>query len=153
MRIGVISDTHGRFDPKVAELFRGVAHILHAGDIGDEAIVGELRKLAPVTAVAGNVDRFPIAARYPKAQVVEIGGRTILMTHFQPSPAVMAKHLKGRRPDVIVFGHSHRPAVEWDDGILLLNPGSAGQQRFGLARTVALLDVADELRPEIVPLE
>ncbi len=153
MIIGVISDTHGRFDRKVAELFQGVDHILHAGDIGDEAIVDELRKLAPVTAVAGNVDRYPIAARYPKTQIVEFDGRTILLTHIQPSPAAMAKHLKGRRPDVIVFGHSHRPAVERDDGVLFLNPGSAGQKRFGLPRSVALLEVADELRPEIVSLE
>ena len=153
MVIGVISDTHGRFDPEVVEVFQGVDHILHAGDIGDETVVDELRKLAPVTAAAGNVDRYPIAARYPKTQIVEIDHRVMLVTHIRPSPATVAKHLRGRRPDVIVFGHSHRPAVEWDDGVLLLNPGSAGQSRFGLPRTVALFEVADELRPEIVSLE
>ena len=153
MIVGVIADTHGRLDPKVAELFQGVDHILHAGDIGDEAVLDELRKLAPVTAVAGNVDRYPLAAKYPKTQIVEIGGRAILVTHIRPDPAATAKHLNERRPDAVVFGHSHRPAVEWDDGVLFLNPGTAGQKRFQVPRTVALLEVGDGLRPEIVSLE
>jgi len=66
---------------------------------------------------------------------------------------MVVEHLGGKRPDVIVFGHSHRPAVEWDDGVLFLNPGSAGQKRFQLPRSVALLEVGDELRPKIVSLE
>jgi uncharacterized protein len=152
LRIGIISDTHGLLRPEVAQRFAGVEHIVHAGDIGSPDIIAELRRIAPVTAIRGNVDTGAWAQDYPETTTVRCGGRTVHVLHdlkqlgFDPSLCGI---------DVVVSGHSHRARSETIDGVLYLNPGSAGPRRFRLPITLATLELsAGTLRPvieELVP--
>jgi uncharacterized protein len=148
--IGVLSDTHGRLDAAVPGLFAGVTHIVHAGDVGS-GVLEPLRAVAPVTAVAGNVDGW-LADELPLEATLEIAGRRLLVAHVRER--VRRDHepaLEGY--DVVITGHSHRFAEIWEEGVLYLNPGGAGQARFGLPRTVALLHIGeDDLRVERLEL-
>jgi uncharacterized protein len=152
MLIGVISDTHGFLDPRVPELFAGVDHILHGGDIGSNAIILKLEEIAPVTAVLGNTDP-PLG--YRETEAVELGGRKFLVHHIvdprAPSEGLQ-RHLARERPDAVVFGHTHKPFSETMGGILFFNPGYAGQQRFKLERSVALLEIDESIRPKFLNL-
>jgi putative phosphoesterase len=151
--IGVVSDTHGYYDPLLDDLFAGAAGIVHAGDIGDYGILARLSVLAPLTAVAGNTDQPFVTANLPLEAEVEIAGLRIIVCHI--SATLMARHDPGREGfDLVVSGHSHRAAVEWREATLFLNPGSAGRARFGQTRTAALVSVKGG-RPEarIVTLE
>ncbi len=140
MKIGVISDTHNFLDSRIPALFAGVQHILHGGDIGLPKLLQALRQIAPVTAVSGNTD--DPALRYRPTHVLELAGRKFLVYHIvnprAPSEPVR-KLLAEERPDVVVFGHTHKPFNEVLGGILFLNPGYAGKSRFGLPRSVAIL--------------
>ena len=145
MRIGIISDTHGLLRPEVAARFAGVHHIIHAGDIGRPEVISELRKIAPVTAIRGNIDRAAWAAEYPPTAVVELAGRSIYVLHnlaeldLDPAAAGI---------DVVVSGHSHRPKIETVGGVVYLNPGSAGPRRFSLPIALATLELSgDAIRP------
>ena len=147
LRIGIISDTHGLLRPEAAQRLAGVAHIIHAGDIGRRDVLEGLRRIAPLTAIRGNVDTGDWAKEYPDTQVVRLGERSFYVLHdlqeLQIDPA-------GRGIDVVVSGHSHRPRVETIDGVLYLNPGSAGPRRFKLPITLATLELsASALRPVI----
>ena len=139
-RIGVIADTHGVLPAQVAALFAGVERIIHAGDVGGEAILGALREIAPLTAVAGNNDD---ASGYEIARVVA-GGMRILVTHILPRPRALGRHVRqalAREPaDVVVFGHSHLPHDEVVDGVRFFNPASAGPRRFDYPRAVGILE-------------
>jgi hypothetical protein len=141
MRIGVISDTHNFLDPKIPGIFAGVNHIVHGGDIGVPGILAELRKIAPVTAVSGNTDEPGF--RYEETQVVELGGLKVLVHHIvnplQLLPP-MQELLLHHKPQLVVFGHTHKPFHEWVDRTLFFNPGYAGKSRFGMERTVAILN-------------
>ena len=138
MRIGVISDTHGLLRPEALAALAGVEHILHAGDVGDIGILAALREVAPVTAIRGNVDQWGECAELPATDFVELGGKVFYLVHsvhdldINPVVAGVA---------VVVSGHSHRPGIETRDGVLYLNPGSAGPRRFDLPVTVALVEV------------
>jgi putative phosphoesterase len=137
--VGLISDTHGFWDPAVAAIFTGVDHILHAGDVGSPRIVLELERIAPVTAVLGNVDA---GLPYRETEVVTVCARTFLIHHIvEPSRLddALVERLARARPDAVIFGHTHRPFAERIDGVLFVNPGSAGPQRFNLRRSVAIL--------------
>ncbi len=140
VRIGVISDTHNFFDPKIPGFFEGVDHILHGGDIGNPSIILQLEAIAPVTAVLGNTDDSAI--RFRETEVVEIDGRKFLVHHIV-NPRALAEPLQERigreQPEVVIFGHTHKPFRETLDGILYFNPGYAGQSRFGMERSVAIL--------------
>jgi putative phosphoesterase len=143
LRIGVISDTHGQLRAEVHAAFAGVDHILHAGDIGGEDVLAELRTLAPVTAVAGNVDGFRCGDAGAEARVV-IGGLRFFLTHIldrpsQPRPEVV-RELRRAPADVVVFGHSHLPHDEKRDGIWYFNPASAGPRRFDYPVSVGLFE-------------
>jgi uncharacterized protein len=139
-RIAVISDTHNYLDPRIPKLFTGVDHIFHAGDIGLPAILLQLEQIAPVTAVLGNTD--DPGFHYKQTEVTKLAGRRFLVHHIV-NPQSLAEPLKARiareRPDVVVFGHTHKPFCETLDGILFFNPGYAGKPRFGLQRSVAIL--------------
>ena len=153
MKIGVISDTHGWLDPKVLELFNGVSHILHAGDIGPDAIIGELETIAPVTAVIGNTDT---SSNFRLTEVVTLAGRKFLVHHIV-DPYALKEELQLRvareRPDVVVFGHTHKAFCETSNGVLFFNPGSAGKPKFGRGRTAAILHCEEkEIRPEFLAL-
>ena len=154
LRIGVISDTHNYFDPRIPSLFDGADHILHAGDIGLPAIVLALEQIAPVTAVLGNTD--DPGFHYQETEVVEVAGRKFLLHHIV-RPQSQADPIKARiareRPDVVVFGHTHRPYYQTLGGVLYFNPGYAGKARFGLARSVAILHCGERgIRAEYLPL-
>jgi putative phosphoesterase len=134
-RIGVISDTHGYLDPRVLEEFAGVDHIIHAGDVMDVRILEALAAIAPVTAVAGNMDEGKLG-KLPREVAGKVGGITFIVGHKQKR---LLKRLSlgkiegvGRYdlPDLVVSGHDHLPAVEWVDGTLYLNPGSASSPHF-----------------------
>jgi uncharacterized protein len=147
LRIGIISDTHGLLRPEAAQRLAGVAHIIHAGDIGRADVLVGLRRIAPFTAIRGNVDTGDWAKEYPDTQVVRLGERSFYVLHdlqeLQIDPA-------GCGIDVVISGHSHRPRVETIDGVLYLNPGSAGPRRFKLPITLATLELsAGGLRPVI----
>ena len=153
MKIGVISDTHGWLDPKVPELFAGVSHILHAGDIGPDALIAELETIAPVTAVIGNTDG---SSTFRLTECVTLAGRKFLVHHIV-EPRALKEELRLRvareRPDAVVFGHTHKAFCETVNGVLFFNPGSAGKPRFGRGRTAAILHCdGKEIRPELLTL-
>jgi len=136
MRVGVISDTHGLLRPEAVAALNGVDHILHAGDVGDPAILDTLAAIAPLSAIRGNIDRTGACASLPPTEILDLGGSTIYMLHglndldLDPVAAGI---------DIIVSGHSHQPLIERRKGVLYLNPGSAGPRRFSLPVSVAFL--------------
>ena len=153
MLLGIISDTHNFLDPQIFKLFKGVDHILHGGDIGQPAIILALEQIAPVTAVCGNTDAPGF--HYRQTEVVEVAGRKFLVHHIvnPHAPEAIASRMVRERPDVVVFGHTHKQFCETLGGILFFNPGYAGKSRFGMARSVALLHCgAAGIRPEYLPL-
>lgn len=136
--IGVISDTHGHLYPEVARELEGVDHIIHAGDIGAYDVLTALRRIAPMTAVRGNVDMGGWADALPSRVEVELGGVCVVVAHIAPRADGAGR---AGQPVVVVAGHSHIAAEEWRDEVLYLNPGSAGPRRFGRPRTLARLEV------------
>jgi uncharacterized protein len=140
MMIGIISDTHGLLRPEAVELLRGSEHIIHAGDIGSPEIIPQLEKIAPVTAIRGNVDTQAWARRFAETEVVELGGLHIYVIHdanaldLNPKAAGFA---------AVISGHSHQPKQETKDGVLYFNPGSAGPRRFKLPISVGRLEIVD----------
>ncbi len=155
MLIGVISDTHGLLRPGVFEALHGVDRILHAGDVGnDESLLAELETIAPVDAVYGNTDGFPLVARLQEWRLLTLDGATILLTHIYER----AEQLRQRRPEtasarVVVFGHTHKPLIRTQGKVLYFNPGAAGPRRFSLKPSVGLLRIdSGVVHPEIVEL-
>jgi putative phosphoesterase len=153
VKIGVISDTHGFLDPRVAKIFAGVDHILHAGDIGFAAIVLELQFIAPVTAVLGNND---LGLEFKETELVTLADKKFLVHHIVSPRAPLEKAellMAGEKPDVVVFGHTHKKFCEAVDGVLFFNPGYAGKPKLGTERSVAILHLAaDGIRHEFIPL-
>jgi hypothetical protein len=154
MRIGVISDTHNFFDPQIPSLFQGVDHIFHAGDVGLPRILHQLEDIAPVTAVLGNTDDAGFG--YRLSELVTLGGRKFLIQHIvhphEPGD-ILERRLRADHPDVVVFGHTHKPFCEQIGPTLFFNPGAAGKARFGLPRTVAILHCGQrEIQSEYLPL-
>jgi putative phosphoesterase len=141
MRIGVISDTHGLLRPEALEKLTGVDHIIHAGDIGSPDIVPRLAEIAPVTPIRGNVDTRAWTCGLPAWEVVTLAGRMIYVIHdlgdLDLDPAAAGF-------DMVVSGHSHMPKTETSQGVVYLNPGSAGPRRFRLPITIATVDLAAE---------
>ena len=139
-RIGLISDTHGLLRPEALALLKGCEHIVHAGDIGDPEILESLAQLAPVTAVRGNNDKGTWARILPEIDCVRIERVSILIIHDlkELDSESMRKDVR-----VIVSGHSHRPNIEDRDGVLYVNPGSAGPRRFKLPISIAELRIGD----------
>ncbi len=155
LRIGVIADTHGLFDRAVLRHFQDVDHILHAGDIGDQSVIDQLKALAPVTAVSGNVDGYERSG-FPPETVLELGGRRIAVKHIIFEGGKMTKEgrafLERTRPDVCVFGHTHQPTAQWFGSTLLFNPGSAGPKRFTLPRGLGVLTIEGDITPTHIVL-
>lgn len=147
MRIGVIADTHGVLRPEAAKALAGCDQILHAGDIGSDAVLASLQHIAPVEAIRGNVDCSGVCGSLPAAALVELAGNRFYLVHrredleLHPPPASIA---------AVIFGHSHQPEIAWKDGVLYFNPGSAGPRRFRLPITMGFLECfAGKLRPTI----
>lgn len=150
MIIGVISDTHGLLRPEAVEALRGSDHIFHAGDIGAPEIIPRLERIAPVTAIRGNVDRDNWAQRFPETNLVELGGYSFYLVH-----GLKALDLKPEAAGIaaVICGHSHQPDIEWRNSVLYFNPGSAGPRRFKLPITLGRITMsAGCLHPHIVEL-
>lgn len=142
VRVGVISDTHGLLRPEALAALADVDHILHAGDIGDEAILRRLRDITLVTAVRGNNDRGPWASVLPVLAEIELGGIRVRVIH-ELEDLAHRRRLPFAR--VVVSGHSHRPQAYEQDGVLYLNPGSAGPRRFSLPVALAQLTIENRV--------
>lgn len=142
MKIGVISDTHGKLDERILLLFEGVEHIFHGGDIGNNSIIEALETVAPVTAVIGNMDW---CVTYPLFQRREVGGKRFFMTHQVGDPERPLREVREKvadyRPDVVIFGHTHVMCAERHDGVLFFNPGSASRRKSGHPLSIAIIHV------------
>jgi uncharacterized protein len=165
VRVGLVSDTHGLFDPRLPELLGGCELILHAGDVVQPAILDELSRIAPVRAVRGNNDSDRAFQGLPEVAAVEVGELRALLVHIAFARGQLLPDIRGvlarHGAHLLVHGHSHRPLVTLTDGVLLVNPGSAGPRRFRLPRSAGLLEVrgrAAEVRlfdlaaPRLAPL-
>jgi putative phosphoesterase len=138
--VGVISDTHGLLRPEALELLRGCEHIIHAGDVGAPEIIPALKRIAPVTAIRGNIDKSVWAQRFSETQVVELG-----RLHFYVIHDLNALDLNPKAAGFagVISGHSHQAKQEIKDGVLYFNPGSAGPRRFKLPVTLGRLEIVD----------
>ena len=151
MKVGVVADTHGLLRPEVMPALEGVEHILHLGDVGDAGILKTMKKLAPVTAIRGNVDRSGICGKLPETEVVLLEGQYIYMLHdvhtlhLDPAAAKFA---------AVLYGHSHQPSIRRHKGVMYFNPGSCGPRRFSLPVTIGFLTLKRDAEPmaEIVSL-
>jgi putative phosphoesterase len=141
MRVGVISDTHGLLRPQAVDALRGVDLIIHAGDIGSSDVLDALRRIAPVEAVRGNVDREPWAKMLPASAVVPLESTTAFVIH---DLATLDLDPTAAGFDIVIFGHSHRAEIRTQNAVVYLNPGSAGPRRFSLPITVAHIEIASE---------
>lgn len=151
MRVGVVSDTHGLLRPEVLSTLDGCDHILYAGDVGDAAVLDALRSVAPLTAIRGNIDRSGTCAALPATEAVSLGGRLWYLIHNIDD---LDLHPKAASIAAVIYGHSHRPAIDWKDGVLYFNPGSVGPRRFRLPITVGILEcTGEQIAPKIVALE
>ncbi|MCU1311605.1 MAG: phosphodiesterase, family [Candidatus Angelobacter sp.] len=151
MVVGIISDTHGMLRPEALHALRGSDYIIHAGDVGDPQILAELSRIAPLTAIRGNIDRDAWADRLHETEVLEIAGQSFYILHdrnqldLNPEAAGFAS---------VISGHSHKPNIEVMKDVLYFNPGSAGPRRFRLPITVGRITIdGDRLQPEIINLE
>lgn len=150
MRIGIISDTHGLLRPEAVDALIGCDHILHAGDVGSDKILTALRKVAPLTAIRGNVDHTGACAALPPTETVELCGKLFYLVHrledldLHPHAASIA---------AVIFGHSHQPDITWHGDVLYFNPGSAGPRRFQLPVSLGILEcVEGKLIPRLQSL-
>jgi putative phosphoesterase len=153
VKIGVISDTHDFLDPRVQELFAGVDHILHAGDIGTVWITFQLEQIAPVTAVFGNTDA---GLDFKETELVQVAGRKFLVQHIvnplEPDEKLRRRLMKDR-PEFVVFGHTHKAFDQTLGGVRFFNPGYAGRPKFNQPRSVAILHANGAgTEAELIPL-
>ncbi len=151
IRVGLVSDTHGLLRPEALAALAGADFIVHAGDIGDAAILTRLTAIAPVTAVRGNNDVAAWANGIPDTQHLDVGGKRIFVIH---DLAALAIDPVAEGFDVVVSGHSHRPKCERRGEVLYVNPGSAGPRRFRLPIAVGMLTIeGDDIDAELVMLD
>ena len=151
MRVGVISDTHGLLRPQAVQALHGVDLLVHAGDIGTPEVLAGLRSHAPVIAVRGNNDRGAWAQAVPQTDTFEAGGAIIHLLHDLSELDIDPE---GAGLDAVISGHSHRPSIERRQGVLYLNPGSAGPRRFRLPVSVAWLEIeAGQLQARFIELD
>lgn len=155
MILGVISDTHNLLRPEVFDVFAGVDRIIHAGDIGSADILVQLEAIAPVDAVYGNTDRFPLIESLKDRQELTLGDSRVFVTHIGGKPKEMRRfYPEVALANLVIFGHSHRPSHLVDDGVIFFNPGAAGPRRFSLPVTVGKIEIKDgEIKAEIVQLK
>ena len=150
MRVGVISDTHGLLRPEALTALEGTDLILHAGDVGDPAVLDALAAIASVIAVRGNVDTHGRCAELAPSEYVTAGGRNLYMVHdlaaldLDPAAAELS---------AVIYGHSHKPLIEWRKGVLFFNPGAAGPRRFSLPVCLGMLEIdQQQLDARLIPL-
>jgi len=156
MKLGILSDTHGFLNPKIFGIFQGVDLICHAGDIGNERNIFELEKIAPVKAVHGNVDYFPLTTKYPEQHLITVANQQLLLIHHFDERRASHRHRisKYKNLKLIICGHTHRSAYFRFDQIGILNPGCAGKDTRYEPASVALLTIENNhiCQPEIIYL-
>lgn len=150
-QIGVISDTHGLLRPEAVEVLKGSNLIIHAGDVGKPEVLEILKTIAPVVAIRGNVDYDPWSESLPLTETVDVGQKRLFVIHelfnLDIDPAEESF-------DCVIFGHSHQPSIETRNGVIFLNPGSAGPRRFNLPISVATIEVdGNTLKPRLIELK
>ena len=150
MRLGIISDTHGKLPPQVFDVFSEVEHILHAGDVGSPDLLVELEALAPVTAVFGNMDGFGVRGRCPQVAKCELDGFFVVVTHGDqfgmPTPQLL--HHAFPDAEIIVYGHTHKPLLELvDKTVTVMNPGSVGRPSHNARPTVGIMELEAGIPP------
>lgn len=149
-RIGIISDTHGLLREAVRSRLQGCDLIVHAGDVDSPSVLTELRAIGPVVAVRGNVDRGAWAFALDETEYMDVDEARLCVIHDRSGLDVRALRAG---TNVVIYGHSHKPHVERINGVLYLNPGSAGPRRFGLPISMALLHVeGSDFRPELIEI-
>jgi putative phosphoesterase len=140
LRIGVVSDTHGLLRPELLPLLKGSGHILHIGDVGDPEILAALTRIAPITAIRGNIDTHGSCAQLPATEVVTLAGHNFYLLHdvnqldLDPAAAGFA---------AVLYGHSHKPEIRRHKGVLYFNPGSCGPRRFQLPITCGQITIEE----------
>jgi putative phosphoesterase len=154
LRVGLVADTHGTADPRLATALAGVARIIHAGDIGDERVLRALELIAPVTAVRGNVDEGDLRRDLPVFTAIDVAGVRFVITHIRDR-GFAAEDARRIGADVFVFAHTHVPFANEGDGLLEINPGSASRGRSGHPRSIAIVEVEGGMVTswEILPLD
>ena len=141
MRLAILSDTHGVLRPEALAALAGADHILHAGDVGDDAILDTLARIAPLTAIRGNIDRSGRCSHLPATEAVELAGKLFYLIH---SLADLDIDPVTANVDMVITGHSHKPVVDHRGRVTYLNPGSAGPRRFKLPITLAIAEIKDD---------
>jgi uncharacterized protein len=155
VKLGIVSDTHGLLRPEVIPALKGVDQILHLGDVGKPEVLRELEKIAPVTAVRGNVDREGACAKLPETDVVLVEDSAGVAHYLYMLHDLKSIHLDpaAAKFSAVLYGHTHVPNYHHKKGVLYFNPGSCGPRRFELPVTVGILTLnKSELKPEIVHL-
>ena len=160
VKIGVISDTHipercEKVPAEVIDAFEGVELILHAGDLTSTAAIEELKKIAPVKAVCGNMDSLEFCKNLPLKEIIRIGKFSIGLIHGRGNPKYLVDFVKNQfaeKPDVIIFGHSHKPMNEKINGTLFFNPGSPTDTMFAPYRSCGILEINDKIKAQIIRL-
>ena len=148
--IGIISDTHGRLPQAAAKVFQKVDLIIHAGDIGDPEIIAALKKIAPIVAVRGNMDMGTWTDRLHRTETIAIADKRVHVIHEFHN---LNPKANDNQYHVVIYGHTHRPQVDKQQGVLYVNPGSAVQPRYGYPPSVALLEInGDTLKARLVDL-
>lgn len=152
MRLGLLSDTHGLLRPEASAALAGCDQILHMGDVGSASILRDLEQIAPVHAVRGNIDRAGLCSRLPETDVLLFQGLYIYLLHDR---ATLHLDPAAAKFSAVLYGHTHRPHIEWHREVLYFNPGSCGPRRFELPVTIGILTItpAGELEPRIVHLQ
>jgi hypothetical protein len=148
VRLGLVSDLHGRFDALLPKVLDGVERIVLAGDTVDETLLDRLRDIAPVDAVRGNNDRSPGLLALPELLEIDVAGTRVLVIHDRNDRRLAAAMTRSR-PDILVVGHSHRPLLAKEGRLLVVNPGSAGPRRFRLPRTAGTMTLSRGQAPQV----
>lgn len=147
---GIIADTHGHLPQSVSKAFQNSDLIIHAGDIGDPEVIDALEKIAPLRAVRGNMDTGQWAGRLQQTDTLKIGNKQLLVIH---DVCDLNRQASFGKYHVVIYGHTHRPRVEKQQGILFVNPGSAVQPRYGYPPSVAMLEInADTIKARLIDL-
>jgi uncharacterized protein len=155
VKVGLISDTHGKLRPQVFDALAGVDVILHAGDVGGIDIIDELEAIAPVHAVIGNTDSSALRPRVQDVVELELEGHRVVMLHGHVLGSPTAASLRAAHPsaDIIVYGHTHRQRVDVLNGCMVVNPGAAGPTRFNLKPAVAVMTLEAGVAPVVKHIE
>ena len=150
MQIGILSDTHGPLRPEALDALKGADLIMHAGDIGDPGVLDELRSIAPIHAVRGNVDGGAWALSLPEERTISAGGVRLHLIHNRHDLSIDPV---AQKIAAVISGHTHRPVVQRTEHVLWINPGSAGPRRFSLPVTIAILRIEEgRLEASILPV-